>query len=122
MIIAYDSKTGNVKRFINKLNTYYEILKINKSLLINDKFVLVTFTTGFGEIPETTKEFLKYNHKNLVAVASSGNKNWGSNYGKAADIISNQYNVPLILKFELSGTKKDIKKFLLEVDNLANNS
>ena len=86
-------------------------IKITEQLEVNEPFILVTYTVGFGEVPKSTESFLNRNYKHMMAVAVSGNKNWGSSYGRAGEIISNQYNVPLLMKFELSGTKKDIEKF-----------
>ena len=51
----------------------------------------------------------------------SGNKNWGNRFAKAAEIISEQYNAPLLMKIELHGNTKDLIKFrkiyLESVDN-----
>lgn len=52
----------------------------------------------------------------MTGVISTGNKNWGTNYGLAGDKISKEYNVPLLHKLELSGSKKD-KEI---VDNIVN--
>lgn len=109
MLIVYDSLTGNVQRFIKKLD-YYS-LKLTEGLIVQEPYILVTYTVGFGEIPNSTKDFLKVNFNYLQGVATSGNRNWGANFGKAGERISDQYLVPLLLKFELSGTKHDIEIF-----------
>lgn len=116
MKIAYDSKTGNVKRFVNKLNI--DAIEINEDLILEELFVLITYTTGFGQVPQKVLHFLEKNHSNLLGVAASGNRNWGNNFCKSADTISNMYNVPIIHKFELSGTKKDVDKFLDGVNSI----
>ncbi|MEH6945134.1 class Ib ribonucleoside-diphosphate reductase assembly flavoprotein NrdI [Bacillus sp. JJ722] len=113
MLIVYDSLTGNVERFVNKLPK--KNVKIIDGLRVHEPFILVTYTIGFGGVPESTANFLEENYSYLQAVASSGNKVWGSNFGRAVDIISNQYLVPLILKFELSGTNRDLEVFTREV-------
>ncbi|WP_372011436.1 class Ib ribonucleoside-diphosphate reductase assembly flavoprotein NrdI [Paenibacillus chitinolyticus] len=115
MIIIYDSKTGNVERFVKKLNL--ECYRIVPQLKVSTSFILVTYTTGFGEVSRSTKDFLEANHVHLKGVASSGNRNWGVKFAKAADIIADTYKVPAIIKFELSGTEKDVAKFMLEVMN-----
>lgn len=74
-------------------------------------FVLVTFTTGLGLVPSTTNDFLNLSGENMVGVASSGNRNWKT-FAKAAEIISEQYKVPVIHRFELSGTNRDVDIFL----------
>lgn len=34
----------------------------------------------------------------------------GSNYAKAADLIAEEYGVPIVHKFELAGTTEDVAK------------
>lgn len=121
MLIIYDSLTGNVERFVKKLKINNQILKIKDGLIISEPYILVTYTIGFGQVPESTAKFLVDNHKYLIGVASSGNKNWGSFFGNAANIISDKFNVPLILKFELSGTDNDVITFIQEVEKLDRN-
>ena len=108
MLIVYDSFTGNVERFVNKSNM--QNIKISNDLIVNQPFILVTYTIGFGQVPQSTLDFLKSNHELMIGVASSGNRNWGDSYSKSGVIISQMYKVPLILQFELSGTKKDMDK------------
>ncbi|MGM9922796.1 MAG: class Ib ribonucleoside-diphosphate reductase assembly flavoprotein NrdI [Bacillus sp. (in: firmicutes)] len=113
MLIVYDSLTGNVQRFVNKIRS--RSMKITGGLRVKEPFILVTYTLGFGEVPESTADFLRDNNHYLQGVASSGNKVWGANFAKAGDRISNQYSVPLLLKFELSGTERDVEIFTQEV-------
>lgn len=113
MLIVYDSFTGNVKRFVEK--TKLPNVRITEDLLISEPFILITYTFGFGQAPESTINFLQRNHSQLKAVASSGNKNWGEFYGKAAEIIADKYKVPSLMKFELGGTDNDVEKFKQEV-------
>lgn len=73
---------------------------------------LVTFTTRFGDVPETTKAFLQRVSHRLLSVSSSGNRNWGQNFALAGDKIASEYHLPLALKFELSGTMEDVQQFI----------
>ena len=50
---------------------------------------------------------------------ASGNRNWGERFAKSADLISERYQVPVVAKFELSGTKKDAEDFKQEVSRVA---
>lgn len=106
ILVCYDSKTGNVERFISKLGV--KAIKIKENMKIEDDFIFVTYTTGFGKVPEGTMNFLKSNYRKLLAVAASGNRNWGQNFAKSADIIARMYQVPVLHKFELSGTENDV--------------
>lgn len=112
----WDSLTGNVERFINKLGM--NNVKIHNGLVVNEPFILVTYTTKFGEVPESTLQFLKSNYMNIKGVASSGNKAWGNFYCMAASKIAEMYSVPVVLKFELSGTKTDVELFLMEAKKI----
>lgn len=113
MLVVYDSKTGNVKRFINKLNM--RAVPIDERDEMDEPFVLVTYTTGFGQVPEKVNSFLQSNHELLRGVSASGNRNWGQGFAKSADTISKMYDVPVILKFELSGTNQDTQHFVERV-------
>ena len=109
MNVYYYSFTGNIRRFI--ANAGIEAQPISAILTVSKPFVLVTNTLGFGEVPAPVDAFLRNNHEYLVAVAGSGDRNWGQNFGKAADLISEKYNVPILHKFEKSGTPEDAKYF-----------
>lgn len=113
MIIFYDSLTGMVKNFSKRLG--FEIKDVRDLDLNNipDKMLLITRSWDFGKIPDSTLDFLDdltdFNKlDNLKGVAVSGNKNWGQNFGKAGDTIQKEYGVPLVIKFEGSGFKKDV--------------
>lgn len=112
--IYYDSKTGNVERFIRQVvaSTGWEVVKIEPDVFIKDRGHLVTFTTRFGEIPDTTKDFMYRAGTLIDSVSSSGNRNWGQNFALAADKITAEYGVPTAFKFELSGTPQDVKQFI----------
>lgn len=112
--LYYDSKTGNVERFIQKVIgiTGWKAQRIYPGMPLECKGHLVTFTTRFGEVPETTRSFLQYASPCLLSVSSSGNRNWGNNFAVAADKIALEYGVSMALKFELSGTPEEIKQFI----------
>ena len=118
--IYYDSKTGNVERFINKLRPLksWVFIKVNDDVIAENKGHLVTFTTNFGEIPLNTQNFIEKNKDKLLSVSSSGNMNWGKLYALAADKISEKYNIPVLLKFELSGLNSDIEQFINRVEEI----
>ncbi|PTE73509.1 class Ib ribonucleoside-diphosphate reductase assembly flavoprotein NrdI [Staphylococcus devriesei] len=113
MKVVYFSFSGNVRRFIKRseLTDVMEITKDNCKDIINEPYILVTGTIGFGEVPQEVQSFLEVNHLNLRAVAASGNRNWGQNFAKAGQTISESYDVPLLMKFEVQGTNKDVIEF-----------
>lgn len=116
MLIAYYSLTGNVRRFVAK--TGLAAVEIKAGLMLSEPFVCVTGTYGFGQVAGTVSEFLADNSDYLTGVAASGNRNWGDNYGKAADVIAAQYGVPIVGRFELAGTDEDVRQFIERVNAL----
>ena len=119
-MIVYYSLTGNVKRFIQKTK-YTRTLTLEQAEGINEPYIIVTGTIGFGEIPDSVKQFLNRHSTNLMAVAASGNRNWGQNFARAGDLISSTYHVPLLMKFELHGNDKDVKEFNIKVEEISEN-
>ncbi|MDF2935399.1 MAG: NrdI protein [Paenibacillaceae bacterium] len=117
MLIVYDSRTGNVRRFVARLDR--RAIPVAEAGELQEPFVLVTYTTGFGQVPDSTARFLLQNGHRLAGVAASGNRNWGDGFAKAADRVGAQYRVPVLGRFELSGTSKEAAQFLQELDQLA---
>lgn len=112
MNILYYSMTGNNKSFLAKTNYKDRIESIqNIDHNINEPFILVTSTVNFGEVPKPVQKFLDRHSQYLKAVVSSGNRNWGQNFGRAGDVISKKYNVPLLMKFEMRGTTQSVNEF-----------
>ena len=117
MKVVYFSFTGNVRLFIQRteLEDTLEITQDNCTDRIDEPYILVTGTIGFGEVPEPVQSFLNHNSEHLEAVAASGNRNWGQNFAKAGITISEDYQVPLLMKFEVQGTNSDVEEFKVKV-------
>ena len=120
LVIAYASMTGNVQRFIDRLDCFDYKRKVNNDLYINRPYILITYTINFGQVPAEVKEFLSnpVNRKNLVGVVGSGNRNWGVNFCRGAKTIAQSYNVPLLHTFEMSGLNEDVEIVKREVQKL----
>ncbi|MFD2743801.1 MULTISPECIES: class Ib ribonucleoside-diphosphate reductase assembly flavoprotein NrdI [Sphingobacterium] len=117
--IYYDSKTGNVDRFISKVIqiTGWQATRIEEDTIPSTMGHLVTYTINFGKVPEKTQAFIdKYSHM-IHSVSSSGNRNWGRNFAVAADKLAENFDLPIGLKFELSGTLVDINEFIDSIKN-----
>lgn len=113
MIIAYASLTGKVKSFVSRLSVMLpecEAIHIQKDTEINEPFVLITYTWGEGEIPKVVERFMQKSGSHIVAVAGSGERNWGEHrFCKASINISKHYNVPLLHNFEKMGYDSDVE-------------
>lgn len=105
-MIVYTSRTGNVKHIVNNLNL--PNIEITEGLNINEPYILFTYTDKLGEVPEVVTQFLENNYIHLKGVIASGNVNFGEEYCKSADVISDLYNVPIIRRIDLRGNKQDI--------------
>src|SRR5699024_7029004 len=119
MKVVYFSFSGNVRRFIKRteLTDVMELTQNNCSERIEEPFVLVTGTIGFGEVRQPVQSFLDVNEDLLKAVAAGRNRNWRRNVAKAGRCISERYQVPLLLKLEVQGTANDVNEFKEKVGN-----
>lgn len=117
MLVVYDSRTGNVDRFVRKLNM--PSLKLAEDTSVDEPYVLITYTTGFGQVPDQVQRFVD-KHSNLIrGISASGNRNWGPHFAGSADLLSARYGIPVLTKFELSGTEGDVQRFREGVKRLA---
>jgi protein involved in ribonucleotide reduction len=119
VIIVFDSLTGQAKKFAKKLNLLsYDITQYTPKQA--EEILLVTRTFNFGEIPEPTRKFLDLHSNQVIGVCVSGNRNWGRNYGAAGDKIAQEYDIPLIIKFEASGFDRDVSIVRKWIENQIN--
>jgi protein involved in ribonucleotide reduction len=56
----------------------------------------------------------------MVAVCGSGRQIWKlqGTYCKAVDVISSQYGVPSLLKFEMKGTDRDRVELIERIEKI----
>lgn len=106
MLVVYDSLTGQGARFASRLGLeHMSILDYEGE---DRELFLITRNFDYGEITVDTDEFLEDYADKVVALAVSGNRNWGQHYGVAGDKIAKQYGIELVLKFEGAGFSHDI--------------
>lgn len=110
MEIWYDSLTGNVRHFVRLVTQSYPVPAhdLKSSQCPPRQLLLITYTFGNGAVPDSTKTFLQQNSSLMRGVVASGSYHWGDNFAKAADQISQQYNVPLIAKINKRGSQADV--------------
>lgn len=122
MIVAFASLTGKVKSFANRLSERLpedQFIHVKKNTLIEEPFVLITYTWGNGEVPREVSKFLLANGSNLVAVVGSGERNWGEHrFCKAAIDIASQYRVPLLHTFEKMGYDSDVDFVVSKIEEI----
>lgn len=117
LIVYYSSKSGNTNRFVDALgirSIRIPMTMKNDPIIIDEPYVLICPTyaddDGSKAVPKQVIRFLNQpeNRLTLKGVIGSGNRNFGVLFAHASKIISEKCNVPLLYKFELSGTKTDI--------------
>lgn len=127
-LIVYYSTTNNVKRFLEKVRIQaayeghtFEIMNFKEYLEEGNSrdFHFFTPTRGFGLIPEPVLDFLSplVVKECMISVSGSGNRNWGKNFCKAVDKISEKYCVPDLIRIELTGTSKDVHSYIQKIIN-----
>ncbi len=77
--------------------------------VVQEPCLLLTYTTGIGQAPPEVVRFVERNRPYIQGVATSGNRNWGSAFARAADVLAERYGLPILHKFELSGTQQDVQ-------------
>lgn len=116
-LVYYSTKSGNTHRFMDRLGlpcTRIPQAADEPTPKIDGSFILVTPTYGGGHlkgaIPPAVARFLReeQNRKNMRAVISSGNTNFGEAYALAGKVIAFHCKIPNLFNFELFGTPEDV--------------
>lgn len=116
MKIVYASRTGNVKAIISKLEFNDAIRIETGNEYVEEEFILFTYTDGYGEVPSEVVDFLENNYELLRGVVASGDTAYGEAFCAAADVISEEHNVPVLYKVERDGSDEDIKNIKMLVE------
>lgn len=118
-LVYFSSASGNTHRLIERLElpSHRIPTKASEPMIKVDKpFVLVTPTyadgEGRGAVHKQVIRFLNDadNRSNLRGVIASGNLNFGQFYAYAGEVISSKCKVPVLYRFELAGTDKDVDR------------
>lgn len=129
LIVYYSSPSLNTHRFVEKLGL--RAVRIPTSMkedtpLINEPYVLICPTyaddDGSKAVPKQVIRFLNdpHNRSLLQGVIGSGNRNFGHMFAHGGQVVARKCNVPLLYKFELSGTPDDVIKVQQGVEKLWN--
>lgn len=122
LIVYFSSVTENTHRFVTKLGLPAQRIPLRRTdppLEVREPYVLVCPTYGGGAsishensrpVPIQVIKFLNdpHNRSLIRAVIASGNSNFGTDFGKAGDVISAKCHVPYVYRFELLGTEDDV--------------
>ncbi len=118
-LVYFSSASGNTHRLVTRLGRPAERIAGRASqpmLRPRAPFILITPTyadgEGRGAVHKQVIRFLNEaeNRALLRGVIASGNTNFGRFFAYAGDVISAKCNVPLLYRFELSGTDGDVAR------------
>ncbi len=108
MKIAYASRTGNVQAIIDKLKIDNALQISTGGETIDEDFILITYTDGWGDTPAEVESFLETNPNKIKGVIVSGDLSYGEAYCAAGDTIAQAHSIPCLYKVENDGTDEDI--------------
>jgi protein involved in ribonucleotide reduction len=119
-VVYFSSVSENTKRFVDKLGvkTVRIPLKTEDAAeFVHDKdSVLVVPTYGGGNeggtVPKQVIKFLNNpeNRKHIKAVIAGGNTNFGDHFCRAGDVVAEKLGVPVLYRFEITGTPEDVNE------------
>lgn len=123
LVVYFSSATNNTKRFVEKLGLPAKRIPLRASeeeLLVDEPYVLICPTYGGGAsishqnvrpVPSQVIRFLNnpQNRQYIRAVIAGGNSNFGTDFGKAGDVIAAKCKVPYVYRFELLGNEEDVR-------------
>ena len=105
-MIAFASRTGNVRHIVSKLQL--PSVEITSDLRVHHPFIIFTYTDGLGDVPYVVSSFMEKNYNYCRGIIASGNSNFGHHvFCQSAHKISERYNVPIVRKIELRGFQQD---------------
>ena len=129
MEVVYFSNpvSNNTHRFVQKLQIKSHRIPPSikdEFLYATHPYVLILPTYGAGSdggsVPQAVIRFLnnENNRSLLQGVVGAGNTNFGNSFTKAADIVAQKCGVPVLHRFEILGTEKDVSQTKLAIESL----
>jgi len=123
MIVYFSSKTGNTRKFVQKLGSK-DIIEISNGLVMNDPYVLIVPTyakrDGTKSLHKNVVSFLNKNHTLIRGVVAGGNRNFGKFFGYAGDVVSHKCGIDILHKFELTGSDSDVYSTIKRIEETLN--
>jgi len=117
-LVFFSSRSGNTARFVERLGLPALRIPVEdgSAPCPVGPFVLISPTfadgEGRGAVPKQVVRFLNHasNREQLRGVIAGGNRNFGETFALAGDVIAQKCKVPVLYRFELSGTETDIAR------------
>ncbi|MFS2221936.1 class Ib ribonucleoside-diphosphate reductase assembly flavoprotein NrdI [Pantoea sp. B65] len=115
-LVYFSSQSENTHRFISRLGLPARRIPLDSAqrLQADRPYILVVPSYGGGSargaVPKQVIQFLndEANRRLIRGVIAAGNRNFGTAFCMAGDIIAQKCQVPYLYRFELLGTADDI--------------
>lgn len=121
-VVYFSSASRNTERFVEQCDfpshgvdvRRIPLVPADDPLHVDAPYILIVPTYGGGDarkaVPPQVKRFLndQVNRSWIRGVIASGNTNFGEAYAAAGPIIAAKCHVPLMYRFELMGTARDV--------------
>ncbi|NDL63956.1 class Ib ribonucleoside-diphosphate reductase assembly flavoprotein NrdI [Acerihabitans arboris] len=123
LLVYYSSSSENTHRFVSKLTlpALRIPLATNQKLKVERPYILIVPSYGggseHGAVPPQAIRFLNdtTNRSWIRGVIGAGNRNFGTAFCLAAEIIAKKCQVPFLYRFELLGTAEDVTQVRMGV-------
>lgn len=118
-LVYYSSRSGNTARLVERLGLGGARIPFSPSEPMPEPcapyvLVLPTYADGQGRgaVAKPVIHFLNDPDRRalLRGVIAGGNRNFGSTFALAGDVIAKKCNVPVLYRFELAGNETDIAR------------
>ena len=121
-VVYCSTASRNTERFVEQCDfpshgvdvRRIPLVPADDPLHVDAPYILIVPTYGGGDarkaVPPQVKRFLndQVNRSWIRGVIASGNTNFGEAYAAAGPIIAAKCHVPLMYRFELMGTARDV--------------
>lgn len=116
MIAVFDSLTGEGRKFAESLGLPTQSVRDR----LDDDCILITRNTGMGQIPLTTKIFVKNNKDRIKGFVNNGNSRMHSlTFCGASSKLEKKYGLKLIRNIDQGGTAEDVEAVKQYISKLA---
>ena len=109
-MIVYASRTGNVRFIVEQLGL--PSVEMTEDLIVNEPYLLMTYTDGLGTTPEIVEKFLVQNYHYCQGVIVKREPNFDIPFFVKLLIILVKYNIPIVRKIELRGFQHDYQAII----------
>ena len=127
-IVYFSSVSRQTQGFVNKQG----LVRVHKipltrgdgELTVSNPYILITPTYGAGNghrpVPPQVVKFLnnEQNRSLIRGVIGGGNRNYGTYFCYAGEIISKKCNVPLLGKFEVFGLPGEAEEMKKRIESI----